>query len=155
VTPEEERRLAADLFNRAWTLMELPARTPEQDDELLDTAYASAHHWSQVGTAANRARSQWQLSRVYVVLGRPEPALHHARRCLAWCEANPEALEDWDLAYAHEALSRAHSLAGDADDAQRHADEARELAAGVAGAKDREHLDDDLATLPANAAAGS
>jgi hypothetical protein len=147
VTPEEERRLAVDLFNRAWTLMELPARTPEQDDELLDTAYASAYHWLQVGTAANRARSQWQLSRVYVVLGRPEPALHHAQRCLAWCEAHPETLEDWDVPYAHEALARAHALAGDTEEAQRHAALARELADGVVGAKDREHLESDLATL--------
>jgi hypothetical protein len=128
--------------------MELPERTSEQDDELIDTAHASAYHWLQVGTPANRARSQWQLSRVYVVLGRPEPALHHARRCLAWCESHPEALEDWDLAYAHEALARAHALAGDAEEARRHAARARELAAGVAGAKDREHLDTDLATLP-------
>jgi hypothetical protein len=147
VTPEEERQLAVDLFNRTWTLLELPARTPEQGDELIDTAHASAYHWLQVGTAANRARSQWQLSRVYVVLGRPEPALHHAHRCLAWCEANPEALEDWDLPYAHEALARSHALAGDADEARRHADRARELAAGVAGAEDREHLEADLATL--------
>jgi hypothetical protein len=147
VTPEEERQLAGGLFNRTWTLLELPARTPEQGDELIDTAHASAYHWLQVGTAANRARSQWQLSRVYVVLGRPEPALHHAHRCLAWCEANPEALEDWDLPYAHEALARAHALAGDADEARRHADRARELAAGVAGAEDREHLEADLATL--------
>jgi hypothetical protein len=148
VTPEEERRLAVDLFNRAWTLMELPARTPEQEDELIDTASASAYHWLRVGTPANRARSQWQLSRVYVVLGRPEPALHHARRCLDWCEAHPEALEDWDLAYAHEALARAFALAGEPEEARRHAALARELAAGVAGAKDREHLDTDLATLP-------
>jgi len=147
VTPEEERQLAVDLFNCTWTLLELPARTPEQGDELIDTAHASAYHWLQVGTAANRARSQWQLSRVYVVLGRPEPALHHAHRCLAWCEANPEALEDWDLPYAHEALARAHALAGDADEARRHADRARELASGVAGAEDREHLEADLATL--------
>ncbi|HSC51055.1 MAG TPA: hypothetical protein VLD16_12400 [Gaiellaceae bacterium] len=129
--------------------MELPERTPEQDDELIDTAHASAYHWLLVGTAANRARSQWQLSRVYVVLGRAEPALHHARRCLAWCEAHPAALEDWDLAYAQEALARAHALAGDADEGRRHADRARELAEGVAGVKDREHLEADLATLPA------
>ena len=147
MTPEEEGQLAVDLFNRSWTLMELPARTPEQDDELIDTAHASAYHWLQVGTAANRARSQWQLSRVYVVLGRPEPALHHAGRCLAWCEAHPEALEDWDLAYAHEALARAHALAGDAEAARHHAARARALAASVAGAEDREHLDADLGTL--------
>jgi hypothetical protein len=147
VTPDEERQLAVDLFNRAWTLMEADERTPEQDDELINTAHASAYHWAQVGTAANRARSEWQLSRVYTVLGRAEPALHHAARCQAICEATPEAMADWDLPYAHEALARAHALAGEGDKAGRHAAAARELAAGVAGAEDREHLEADLATL--------
>ena len=117
MTPEEERQLAVDLFNRGWTLMETDERTTEQDDELINTAHASAYHWTQVGTPANRARSEWQLSRVYVVLGRVEPALHHARRCREICEASPEAMEDWDLPYAHEALARAHALAGEADEA--------------------------------------
>jgi hypothetical protein len=147
VTPEEERQLAVDLFNRGWTLMETGERTSEQDDELVNTAHASAYHWAQVGTPANRARSEWQLSRVYVVLGRVEPALHHARRCREICEASPGAMEDWDLPYAHEALARAHALAGEADEAGRHAAAARELAAGVVGAQDREHLEADLATL--------
>ena len=147
MTPEEERQLAVDLFNRAWTLMETDERTSDRDDELVNTAHASAYHWTQVGTPANRARSEWQLSRVYVVLGRVEPALHHARRCREICEASPEAMEDWDLPYAHEALARAHALAGEADEAGRHAAAARELAASVAGAKDREHLEADLATL--------
>jgi len=147
VTPEEERQLAVDLFNRAWTLMETGERTEEQDDELINTAHASAYHWTQVGTPANRARSEWQLSRAYTVLDRPEPALHHARRCLAYCEENPEAIEDWDLPYAHEALARAHALAGEADVAGRHAAAARELEAGVMGAEDREHLEADLGTL--------
>jgi len=147
VTPEQERQLAVDLFNRTWKLMELPGRTAEQDDELIHAAHASRHHWAAVGTPANLARGEWQLSRVYVVLGRPEPALYHARRCLAYCEANPEALEDWDLPYAHEALARANRLAWNADEADRHAAEARELAQRVAGPKDREHLEEDLATL--------
>ena len=147
MTPAEERQLAVDLFNHAWTLMELDGRTAEQDDELIHAAHASRHHWAAVGTPANLARGEWQLSRVYTVLGRAEPALHHARRCLAYCEANPDALEDWDLPYAHEALARAHALAGEADEAGRHAAQARELSARVAGAKDRQHLEADLATL--------
>ena len=83
----------------------------------------------------------------YVVLGHVEPALHHARRCLEICEASPEAMEDWDLPYAHEALARAHALAGEADEAGRHASAARELASRGTGAEDREHLEADLATL--------
>ena len=144
MTPEEERQLAVDLFNRTWTLLELPARTPEQGDELIDTAHASAYHWLQVGTAANRARSQWQLSRVYVVLGRPEPALWHAHRCLRWCEEN--GIGDWDLAYAYEALARAHGLAGD-DEAEQWKAKARTAGDAIASPGEREHFDEDYATL--------
>ena len=148
MTPEQRRRLAVDLFNRAWQLMLLPERTPEQDDELLHTAYASRHHWAEVGTVANAARGEWQLSRAYTFLGRAEPARHHAQRCLACCESDPGALEDWDLPYAYEALARAELVAGNADEARRLAAKARELGERVADAEDREHLAADLATLP-------
>jgi len=86
---ETQRRLAADCFNKTWTLMEKQDRTREEDDEMLHCAHASAYHWGQVGTAANRARGEWQCSRVHTVLGHPEPALHHARRCLEIVEASP------------------------------------------------------------------
>jgi len=126
--------------------METENRTLEQDDEMIHATHASAYHWRQAGEIKNFARSEWQCSRVYVVLGRPEPALHHARRCLEWCEAGE--VEDWDVPYAYEALARAHLVAGNEDEAKRLADRARELAADVAGEKDREHLEEDLATLP-------
>jgi hypothetical protein len=144
----ERRRLAVDLFNHAWTLMRLPERTPEQDDELIHAAHASRHHWGEVGTAANLARGEWQVSRVYATLGRAEPALYHARRCLAYCKSDPDALEDWDLPYAYEALARAHAVAGEVDEATRAAGRARELGAQIEDAEDREHLESDLKTLP-------
>ena len=103
LTHEQERKLAVDLFNLVWTLLERPDRTPEQDDEMVNATHASCHHWSKVGTAANIARGEWQISRVYSVLERPEPAVHHAGRCLAYCENNPDELEDWDLPFAYEA----------------------------------------------------
>jgi hypothetical protein len=148
VTPEQRRRLAVDLFNHAWTLMRLPGRTPEQDDELIHAAHASRHHWAEIGTAANLARGEWQVSRVYATLGRAEPALHHARRCLAYCESDPDALEAWDLPYAYEALARAHAVAGDADEAARCVTRARGLGEGIEDAEDREQLGADLATIP-------
>jgi hypothetical protein len=147
VTPEEERQLAVDLFNHSWTLLELPERTPEQDDELIHSAHASRHHWAAVGTPANLARGEWQLSRIYSSLGRAEPALHHAKRCLAYCEANPDALEDWDLPFAHEALARAYRVAGNEAEARRHAVLAGELGERIADAEERELLEADLATL--------
>ena len=143
----ERRRLAVDLFNHAWSLLRLPERTPEQDDELIHAAHASRHHWAEVGTAANLARGEWQISRVYATLGRAEPALYHAGRCLAYCEGDPDALEDWDLPYAYEALARAHLVAGNAAEARASADRARELGERISEAEDREQLAADLATL--------
>ena len=145
----DHRRLGVDLFNKTWTLMEKgkTERTLEETDEMLHSAHASSYHWLQVGTQANRARSEWQCSRVYTVLGRPEPALYHARRCLEICEASPEALEDWDLPFAYEALARAHAVAGDAAESERCLARARELGAKIEGQKDRELLEADLATV--------
>ena len=147
VEPETHRRLGVDLFNKAWTLMEKSDRTPEDDDELIHCAHASAYHWLQVGTPANRARSEWQCSRVYAILGRAEPALHHAQRCLEICEAAPDALEEWDLPFAYEALARAHAVAGNAAETLRFLELGRSGAAGIADEDDRALLDADLATI--------
>jgi hypothetical protein len=144
----DHRQLGVDLFNHAWTLLELPERTREQEDELVHAAHASRHHWGRVGEPKHLARGEWQLARVYAVLGRAEPALHHARRCLELLEA-AEDVEDWDLPFAHEALARAHFVAGDGEAAQRHLARARELGAEIADADDREHLDAALAELTA------
>jgi DNA-binding transcriptional MerR regulator len=147
VETTDHRRLGVDFFNKTWTLMEKDDRTEAEDDELVHCAHASAYHWLQVGTPANRARSEWQCSRMYTVIGRAEPALHHARRCLEICESSPEALEDWDLPFAHEALARAHGLAGEQDEARRHAERARELGEQIADPDERQLLEADLATL--------
>ena len=76
------RQLAVDLFNHVWTLLDTDERTPEQDVEMIHAAHASRHHWGEVGTPVNVARGEWQISRVYATLGRGEPALFHAQRCL-------------------------------------------------------------------------
>jgi DNA-binding transcriptional MerR regulator len=144
---ETHRRLGVDLFNKTWTLMEKEARTTDDDDELIHCAHASAYHWMHVGTAANRARSEWQCSRMYTVLGRPEPALRHARRCLEICEGEPGALEDWDLPFAYEALARAYAVAGDAVETARFLEQARSLCAAIADDDDRALLEADLATI--------
>ena len=144
----DERLLAVALFNHVWTLLELPERTREQDDELVHAAHASRHHWAAVGTARNLARGEWQVSRVYAVLGRAEPALYHGRRCLELLEASGDG-EDWDVPFAHEALARAYFLAGDGAAAQQHLGLARELGAAIADAGDRDHLERELADLAA------
>jgi hypothetical protein len=139
---EQRRQLAVDLFNHAWTLIELPERTPGQDDEMIPRA-----HWGEVGTRANLARGEWQVSRVYTVLRRSEPALYHAHRCLAYVEEG-DGVEDWDLPFAFEALARAHALAGDLGESSRYGTLAREAGEAIAENEDRDHLLAALATLP-------
>ena len=139
--PVDHRGLGVALFNETWRLI-----TSREDDELMvNAAHASAYHWSRAPESRpeNRARSHWQLSRVYAVVGRAEPALHHARACLDLCERN--GLADWDLAFAYEALARAHRVAG--DDASAESFRERAAAVPIADAEDRELLERDLSTL--------
>ena len=138
------RRLAVDLFNRSWRLLELPDRTAAQDDELIHVVHASAHHWRECGRRANVSRGEGQCARVYAALGRPEPALHHANRCLALVRAAPAEHEDWDLASAYEVLARAHLAAGDRDEAARLAALAADELARVQDPDDREVIADQL-----------
>jgi len=147
VDEETHRRLGIDLFNKTWTLMERDDRTREDDDEMVHCAHASAYHWQQVGTQANRARSEWQCSRVYAILGRPEPALAHARRCLELVEAAPAEMEQFDLPAAYEALARAHSVAGDRVEAARFLQLGRAETATIEDEDDRGIMEADFATI--------
>jgi DNA-binding transcriptional MerR regulator len=142
----DHRRLGKDLFNLVWTLLETVDRTPEQTDEMIHAAHASRWHWTVGGEPANRARGEWQCSRVYAVLGRGEPALWHARRCLELCEEH--RLGDWDLAAAYEAMSRASLVAGDEAAARAWKDRGTAALADIADPDDREPIEADLATLP-------
>ena len=92
----DHRGLAAKMFNSTRTIMDLDTITSEQIDEMIHTAHASAYHWLQAGNLINQARGHWQISRVYVLANRPEPALYHALRCLEYCQQVDA--RDWDLA---------------------------------------------------------
>jgi len=144
----DHRTLGVDLFNKTWTLMEKPTRTPEEDDEMIHCAHASAYHWMQVGTRANRSRSEWQCSRVHAILGQTEQALYHARRCHELVEANEDAsMEYWDLPAAYEALARAHLTAGHREEAAHWARLGREATARVADEDERKVMEADFATI--------
>lgn len=141
-----DRRLGAALFNATWTLMEKEDRTVAEDDLMVHTTHASAYHWRQVGTPANFARSEWQCSRVYALLRRPESSRYHARRVLEICTDN--GIGDWDLAFAYEALARAEAVAGDAEAARMWTERALAALDDVADEQDRALVISDLETIP-------
>jgi DNA-binding transcriptional MerR regulator len=153
MTDVDHRQLGVDAFNHVWTLLEKEERTPAEDDELLHEAHASTYHWLKAPECRpeNRARGEWICSRVYAVLGRGEPALHHARRCLELCEEHE--IGDFDLAYAHEALARAYLASGDEAAHRRHVSLALEAGAGIADPEDKELFQSDLQDLEGRTAA--
>ena len=77
-------RFSAECFNACWELIEKDERTPEDDEEMLNLAHASAWHWSKRPdfTPSKRVIALWQLSRVNSLLGQGEVALGHAARAL-------------------------------------------------------------------------
>ncbi len=144
-TAQTHRRLAAELFNHVWSLLEKRDRDQADDDRMLHAAHASRFHWGEIGEPINFARGEWQVSRVYAVLGRAEPALFHARCCLKLCQQH--AIGDFDLAFAYEALARASAVAGRPEDAARYAELARHAGEQIAEQDDRDIFFADLATI--------
>jgi DNA-binding transcriptional MerR regulator len=145
---EAHRRLAAELFNHVWRLLEAEDRSPDQDDEMIHAAHASRWHWSRTGVEDLNQRlaiGEWQCSRAYAVLGRGEPALFHARRCLQRVESGD--VESWAVASAYEAMARAASVAGDSAAFEEWRQRARAAADAIEDAEEREVIEGDLATL--------
>jgi DNA-binding transcriptional MerR regulator len=143
----DERKLGIALFNATWTLMEKEDRTRAEDDTMLHMTHASRYHWGASNPPPeNLARGEWQVSRVYAVLGRAEPCLHHAQRVLDLCQEN--GIGDWDLGFAYEALARAHAVAGDREQARAYTEQALAAAESIVEDGERELLLGDLETIP-------
>jgi len=142
----DERALAVRLFNGVWELLGRPERTTADDDTMLHMAHASRFHWGRVGGPEHLARGEWQCSRVYAVLLRGEPSLHHAQRVLDICREN--GIGDWDLAFGYEALARAHAVAGDAESARAVTEQALAAAEDIEEPEDRSMVLADLETIP-------
>ncbi len=139
---ELHRALAAYLFNLTWRLLDRPHRTPSQRDAMVHAAHASRYHWGRAGRPRNRSIGEWQISRVYAVLGRGEPAWYHGRRALAI--ARRHRLAPFYVAYALEALARAAAVGGDRRSRDAFVRQARAMAARVRAADERRRLEADL-----------
>ncbi|MBC8066626.1 MAG: hypothetical protein H7Y17_17480 [Chlorobia bacterium] len=140
ISAEIERKLAVSLYNRCWSLIESPG-SPERDDELERSAFASLFHWSRVGDAKNLAIGEWMIAHMYLLLGRFGEAERFARRVIDVCGAN--GLEDFHLAYGYLEMARIERARGNADSAADWV--ARAKAVEIPDAEDREHFDEDLA----------
>jgi hypothetical protein len=143
---EWHKKSAVDLFNLTWELLDKEERTLDEDDKMVHAAHASRFHWGEIGESLQFERGEWQISRVYAVLKRPQAALYHAERCLAICTANEIA--DFDIAFAYEALARAYALAGDAASSQEYVSLAKDAAQKIEDVGTRDYFLAELSTIP-------
>ena len=140
----DHRQLAVDLFNHTWELLDKSERTQAEVDAMIHAAHASRYHWSQAGTALHLTRGEWQISRVYSVLKRGEPAQYHARRSLEICLEN--GFGDFDLAFAYEALARAASVLGDNKAVGKNVTLAKDAGEKIAEQDDKDYFFSELAS---------
>lgn len=141
---EAQRHFARSLNGRTWELLGLPKRSPEQGELMLLAAQASLYHWLQIGTAVHAQRGHWLVAHVYAVLEQAAPAMQHAQRCAALTAQHPAEMQDFDRAYALEALARAYALQGEIERARAYYGQAASAGEAIADAEDRQIFTSDL-----------
>ncbi len=145
---KQHRKLGAALFNHVWDLIEKKEWTSEENAEMIRDAHASRFHWGEVGTERNFAVGEWQIARVYSLLGMPESALYHAKRALAYVKAGGVGFKDFHLPSAYEGLARAYATARDARRTKEYLGMAEGLAKKIKNPEDRKTILDQIASVP-------
>ena len=143
---EVHRKFAVACFNSVWSLLDKPDRTKAEDFEMIHAAHASRYHWGQIGKPLNFARGDWQISRVYAVLGFGVMAFRYGKSCLNLCEQHN--FGDFDLAFAYEALARACSVSGDIAKVPGYIRLAQDAGDGIEKQEDKDYFLSELSTIP-------
>jgi hypothetical protein len=144
VTPAHHRRLADELVQTVWALIERPDRGPDDDAEMVHAAHAARWHQARAEGCEppELAIAEWLIAHVYAIAGRAEPSSHHAQASLDFCRKH--RVEGTILAYAYEALARASAVGGDEVACEQWLEKAWSAAATVSDTATRERLEADL-----------
>jgi hypothetical protein len=136
---------SATCFNKTWEYIDNPHRTPEEDMSMLQTSIASLWHWSQREdvTQQNLSVGNWQISRVYCLLGQADNARRYAEVSLKLAEDH----EPFYIAFAYEAFARAEMVAGNKAKMQEYLDKAFVLVEKVEDEEDKQVLMGDLGSI--------
>jgi hypothetical protein len=110
---EWHRSFAVNTNNRAWDLS-LKNRTIEEDRVMLNTAHASAYHWSECGTELNQMRATMLLAEVHSLLGCGVSAYNYAQEMKAFFTSNETP--DWEIALTHTIHAHASYVNGNMEE---------------------------------------
>jgi hypothetical protein len=138
------KREAIKLFNETWDLIDLKERSNEQKALMLHKAHSSRYLWGLVGEPVNFARGEWQVSRVYALLGMGEGALLHGGLSLQLCLEHK--LSPFDTAFGFESVARAYALLGKVKEADEHKEKGLLAAASMPEdkASDRAYVEGEI-----------
>ena len=131
------RWFAAELNNNLWARLDAGRWSADDAEQNIHAAHASCYHWLQVGNISHHARAECLVANVYVAAGFGESALRHALRCQELIEDSPYAFEDWDVAFAYDALARAYTLTGDVGEAEHYQQQAQAAWEAIVDEEDR------------------
>jgi hypothetical protein len=134
---DAHRHFAIHFNGETWKLLDKGERTPEEEERMLYSAFASCRHWLEAGTRVHHQRGEWMISHVYAVLGLGEAAVRHANRCLELTGRHADEMADFDRAYAYEAVARANAVSGNHDQALKYIELADKAGEAIAGEEDR------------------
>ncbi len=139
------RRMAVELFNRTWELLDEANRTPAEDREMLGAALGSHYHWARVGDDKNFAISDWQVARVLTDVGEADLAQKFAEVALR--RAVDSNLGPFLVGCGHEVLARVADLNGDDHARDNHLARADDLLSMIDDPDERDLLKADLDSL--------
>ncbi len=139
------RYFSADCFNKTWDYIDNPHRSPDEELVMLQTAMTSLWHWTQRedATPQNLSVGNWQVSRVFALLGQADNARRYAEVSLKYAEAG----EPFYIAFAYEALARAEMVSGNKEKMQEYLEKAFALAEKVEDEEDKQVLMGDLGNI--------
>ncbi len=113
-----QKQQAIDCFNKTWDYIDMENRTKEDDFQMIHCAHTSRYLWSLVGNPVNIERGEWQVSKVYSIVGLGQSALYHGEECLRICLEND--VEIFDLVFAYECIARAYKILNDTENLEKY-----------------------------------
>jgi hypothetical protein len=140
------RYFAIDCNNRAWDLA-AKNRTPVEDAEMLNAAYASSYHWSAVGTELHSVRAKMLVARVQTLVGNGAVAVQLAGEMRAYFATH--GAPDWEMAFAHAIYAHAAFVAGEREIHRAAYNDAIQALSVVASEQDRALIRETLDLVPA------
>lgn len=150
-TPEDTDKwhkwFAVEFNNRAWRLAEKPARTPQENEEMLSAAHAAALHWGKVGDELTRARAAILLGQAHALVGDGKAALRYAREAFAYVTEHDEC-PPWQVAFAHAVMANAAAAHDERSLHQTHYQRAKALGSALTDDEERALFEATFRTVP-------